>query len=451
MFAWRLGTLARWRSPVGGFSLQLQPSGERLFQTTAPRLKEEAPPDPKVSRKVDEAMAWLEALEADPDVGATFDANPEEEAMMEHFDPWDDKTFSRARTSTSAWSEEAEEAAPSSGRSSGPRTGRPASSAKTSGLGASEAKQDQTRARAAPSQQFSEEYYDPHEPPERQEERLKLEQLAKSHHRETAIRAALALGEGHFQKRWGTDPHRLQAERWFKRAAALKDPLALRIVGLRFEHKREHGKALIREAAELGDVPAMEMIAEDCLRTGQGNTAAIWNYRAAEAGSAKGAYNLYVMLTRGIGVNPQAKRAQKYLEVAAQRGLPEALWQLGQQQNDVTQIEAAAAGGLVKAQLYMAKHLLKQGDKPAAARWYEQAAQGGSLEAKYLLAVHFMRNELRPSPQAPVQDPIQAAADLLMEASVNGHRPSQQLMKAFSVTDPHYDVHGLNKKPKWRS
>ena len=277
-----------------------------------------------------------------------------------------------------------------------------------------------------------------------QPQRLKLEHLAlakpPAQPASIVVKACIALGTGHFQKHWGEDVHRKSAEFWFKRAAALNDALALRIVALRFGHTKRLSGALLRRAAEHGDVPAMEILADELLRAGDAHAAAVCSWRASEAGSALGAYNLHVMLHNGVGVAKDEERARGFLRLAAERGLSQALWRLGQEEQSVAHIEKAARQGLGKAQLFMAKHCMKEKQPREAAEWYHRAADSDNLEAKFLLGMHYLKHELVPPPDRPVQDPIQLASDLMMDAAVKGHMDARKTIKAFSATDPHYNV-----------
>ena len=177
------------------------------------------------------------------------------------------------------------------------------------------------------------------------------------------------------------------------------------------------------------------------MRVGDPNTAAAWNWRAAEGGSASAAYNLYVQLRTGVGVKRDRSRAEEYLKQASERGHALATWKLGQLQRSEALVERAAELGLCRAQLSWAKHCFQMDRLEEAANWYHKAAAQHSMEAKFLLGVHYMRNELKPPADWVVQNPVQLAADMLMDAAVQGHPDAKKLMKAFSPTDTGFNPH----------
>ncbi|MDP2436344.1 MAG: hypothetical protein Q8P67_11410 [archaeon] len=101
---------------------------------------------------------------------------------------------------------------------------------------------------------YAEPYRDPTEAPELRSERMALERIASGPDGARAVKACIGLGHGHFEKRWGRDIHREQSRRWFMRAALMGDPLAMRIVALRFEMHRGNKQLILKKSAELGDV-----------------------------------------------------------------------------------------------------------------------------------------------------------------------------------------------------
>ena len=102
---------------------------------------------------------------------------------------------------------------------------------------------------------------------------------------------------------------------------------------------------------------------------------------AANAGSKEGAFNLGIMYSRGLGVQPDDEKAVQWFEKAAKAGLPEAQYNLG---------------------IRYSRGLGVQPDDEKAVQWFEKAAEAGLPDAQYNLGVRYFhgRGEIKDDVEA---------------------------------------------------
>mmetsp|Transcript_1134 Transcript_1134/g.3389 ORF Transcript_1134/g.3389 Transcript_1134/m.3389 type:complete len:210 (-) Transcript_1134:37-666(-) len=124
----------------------------------------------------------------------------------------------------------------------------------------------------------------------------------------------------------------------------------------------------------------------------------------AAKGDANAAFNCSIMFARGVGCSKDRARALRYLEQAAEGGLPQAMSQLAF-------LYSSGRGGVGGR------------DPELALEWYEKAAGLGDAEALYQLGVLKRRSE-----------GVGAARAYWVSAAAAGHaKARERLSKAFGA------------------
>jgi TPR repeat protein len=193
-----------------------------------------------------------------------------------------------------------------------------------------------------------------------------------------------------------------RAEALVRRGAELKDPVAMRLEGI-----RTGSTELLLAAAEAGDAEAMEHYARRCDADGKAGDALAWYTKAAEAGRVRAKYWLgkrghgpiYPDLVNSAASagDPDALFETGNIEAAANAGHPEALAQLGRVEEaakrghaaslfKIGRIEEAAQAGHAEAMYRVGS---KVADRGEAMQWIKRSAEAGYVPAMRELAVAY--------------------------------------------------------------
>ena len=192
------------------------------------------------------------------------------------------------------------------------------------------------------------------------------------------------------------------AEVLIRRGADAKDPVAMRLEGI-----RKGSEELLRAAAEAGDAEAMEHYARRCDAGGKAGDALAWYTKAAEAGRVRAKYWLgkrghgpiYPDLVNSAASagDPDALFETGNIEAAAEAGHADALAQLGRTEEaakrghaaswfKVGRIEEAARAGHAEAMYRIGS---KTSDRAEAMQWIKRSAEAGYVPAMRDLAVAY--------------------------------------------------------------
>ncbi len=199
-----------------------------------------------------------------------------------------------------------------------------------------------------------------------------------------------------------------KAYSWYKRATDLGSTEGMAQLGRCYtenigviENTRT-GLDWFTKAAEAGNLSAMNFLAEAFIQGSGGRSSAQqgieWLQRAAEFGDRTALLRLGQVYSDGT-VRVEDKRASRYYLQAAERGEPEAMYQIGQR--------LATGTGIDK-------------DKTAAYKWYQQAAEREHLNAINQLAACYSSGEGVARDDSKAFMLFKKAADQdLMEAVAN--------------------------------
>jgi TPR repeat protein len=165
--------------------------------------------------------------------------------------------------------------------------------------------------------------------------------------------------------------------------------------------------ALERRAAEAGDVTAQLNIAREYAQGKHFGTpadAAIWFRRAAEQGSAEGAWRLGDLYATGRGVEQNLAEARRWIWRAAEGGHGDAQFYVGaaHEMGDgvakdgseaarwyLRAAEQGHAGAQNNLGVLYAKGFGVPRDDVEAFRWYAKAADGGNMAGQYNLGLRY--------------------------------------------------------------
>ncbi len=239
---------------------------------------------------------------------------------------------------------------------------------------------------------------------------------------------------------YGVTQDREEAVKWFRKAAEqiLPDPEAQYMLGiccrdgLGVEQNRAEAVKWFRKAADY-PTPDGAYGLGVCYMEGYGvkqdmKEAVKWFLKAAEQGRPYALCALGVCYRNGLGVTEDPARAKDYFKKAMEgghryspKGLPEraedgdheALYWLGVcyeegwgvEQDDAMAVAClhAAEQNNDRAQVALARHYLKTGDRKAAERWLRKAAKRDNPSAKKLLTELFPGKEAEEETDKSVQ------------------------------------------------
>jgi TPR repeat protein len=227
----------------------------------------------------------------------------------------------------------------------------------------------------------------------------------------------------------GVGPESAESKRWSEQALVFVDPepsreLTLRCLAealrlgdrtalrslVRWSHDSgaENKKHVLRLLLEQKEPTPAELHQLGLLQhwLGDAEGSAKTHERAAELGNADAQFELYVFYAQGIGVQPNAKSANHWLQRAAEGGQSRALYNLG----------AAFATGTSG-----------ERDLERAADFYRRAAEQGNGRAAANIAVMVLSGEL--------DGPDEEAIRMLDWADDLGF-PSREMLDAVGLDDP---------------
>lgn len=229
-----------------------------------------------------------------------------------------------------------------------------------------------------------------------------LEKAAEQDHRDAQYELARRYERGE-----GVVKSLAKAERWYERAAAQKQPLALLWMG----------------------------------RESQGEESLRYYQQAAHAGVAEAQLWLALAYLTGETLDRNEEMGGYWLERAAQSGSHEAQYQLSLQQEDPARRELfliqAAEGGLSKAQLALGKLYQEQQNQAQARSWFAKAAAQGNVRGRLAYA-EMLRLGLGGEHDYP------AAYREYRLAAMQGNRVAQYrvgLMRAEGLGGPRNRLH----------
>lgn len=158
-----------------------------------------------------------------------------------------------------------------------------------------------------------------------------------------------------YQEGKGTDKNLDRAIAWYKRAAEQGEVNALYTLGYMAHHwGRCAGKFDLRAICQDADEVSMKQ---------DFDAAATWYRQAGEAGHPKAMFELARFYTRGLSVERDFVEAVKWIERAANQGMFEAQWRMGE-------IYKTGGQGIEE-------------DIKKAMMWFERAEKGGNLNSDY--------------------------------------------------------------------
>lgn len=178
----------------------------------------------------------------------------------------------------------------------------------------------------------------------------------------------------------------LDAERWFRAAAAGGNSLAMNNLGAFWSRRGDPVQAerWYRPAAEAGHTLAMANLGATLAGRGDMAGAKKWTRAAANAGSTDAKYNLGLFLME----SGDAAGAERWTRAAAESGHPRAMNNLALLLDDQGQVvdaerwsRAAVDAGNVNAMNTLGNILARQGDSAEVEQWYRAAANKGNAYA----------------------------------------------------------------------